>query len=91
MAPSKNLTSAERSLRARIGAHAVHSKYDSRELTAPARSKSPSSIAYFERMVDPKRELPELERRRRAEHARKAYFARLALASAQARRRRAAL
>ncbi len=85
------LTPTDRSLRARIAAHSKWAQVDSREGTAPARAKSPSSIAYFERMVDPKRELPELERRRRAEHARKAYFTRLALASAQARRRRAAL
>jgi hypothetical protein len=40
----------------------------------------------FEREVDPDGELPIEERQRRAEHARKAYFLRLALASAKARR-----
>jgi hypothetical protein len=39
--------------------------------------------------VDPDRELPEAERFRRAEHAKKAYFTRLALKSAQARRKAA--
>ena len=38
--------------------------------------------------VDPEGVLPEAERIRRAEHARKAYFTRLALKSAQARRRK---
>jgi hypothetical protein len=38
--------------------------------------------------VDPDRVLPEAERLRRAEHARSAYFSKLALKSAQARRRR---
>jgi hypothetical protein len=42
----------------------------------------------FEDEVDPNRELPEAERAHRAEFARKAYFQRLALKSAQARRRR---
>jgi len=40
--------------------------------------------------VDPDRVLPEAERNRRAEHARKAHFQRLALKSARARARRAA-
>jgi hypothetical protein len=40
----------------------------------------------FEREVDPEGVLPAQERQRRAEHARKAYFLRLALASAKARR-----
>jgi len=53
--------------------------------TAPARA---AFLDRFERAVDPEGALPPRERRRRAEHARKAYFARLALKSAQARRRR---
>lgn len=79
-------TSAERSIHARTAAHVLHSKYDSRDLTANARK---SFLAKFEDEVDPNRELPEAERIRRAEHARKAYFSRLALKSAQARRKRA--
>ncbi|WP_232110599.1 hypothetical protein [Nocardia wallacei] len=42
----------------------------------------------FEHEVDPHGALSPEERARRAEHARKAHFARLALKSAQARRRR---
>ncbi len=41
----------------------------------------------FERQVDPYGMLSPTERARRAEHARKAYFVRLALRSAQARRK----
>lgn len=44
-------------------------------------------MARFEDEVDPDHVLSEAERRRRAEHARKAYFTRLALKSTQARRR----
>jgi hypothetical protein len=44
----------------------------------------------FERQVDPDMELPRTERLRRAEHAKKAYFAALASKSAQVRRRRKA-
>ncbi|MGF2945831.1 hypothetical protein ACQV26_11935 [Mycobacterium sp. Lab-001] len=42
-------------------------------------------------MVDPDGELTPEERARRAEHARKAHFKRLALKSAKARRRRTEL
>jgi len=45
-------------------------------------------MARFEREVDPDGTLPPEERARRAEHKRKAYFARLALKSAKARRAR---
>jgi hypothetical protein len=78
------LSPAQRSLRARIGAHALHASYDSRELTAPARA---AFLERFEREVDPEGVLPAPERLRRAAHARKAYMTRLALASAKARRR----
>lgn len=46
--------------------------------------------AKFLREVDPDNVLPEPERRRRAEAARRAFYARMALASAKARRERAA-
>jgi hypothetical protein len=39
--------------------------------------------------VDPERVLPEAERELRAQSARKAYFSRLAMKSAKARRRKA--
>lgn len=81
----KNLTPAERSQRARLAAHVLHSRYDSRELTKPARKEFNKR---FVDEVDPERKLPAKERERRAEHARKAYFRSLALKSAIARRRR---
>ena len=76
----------DRSMIARQGAHALHAKYDSRELTQPARDKF---LARFVDEVDPSGELPESERLRRAEHARKAYMTSLARKSAAARSRRA--
>ena len=72
----------QRSIISTIGAHALHSQYDSRELTKNARDKFDER---FLDEVDPDRVLPEAERLRRAEHARKAYFTRLALLSAKAR------
>ena len=76
-----------RVLRARIAAHIKWSQYDPVEGTARARS---AFLDRFEREVDPQGRLPLEERGRRAMHARKAYFARLALASAKARRARGA-
>lgn len=69
-------------MRARLAAHTLHSKVDPTQHTAPARA------AFMQRFideVDPNRELPEAERFRRAEHAKKAHFTRLALKSAKAR------
>jgi len=74
-----------KTLAARIGAHSLHAQHDSREITAAARAKF---LARFVDEVDPDRVLPEVERLRRAEHARSAYFTRLALQSAKARRKR---
>ena len=79
------LSPAEAALRGRLGAHALHSRHDSREITAKARE---AFLRRFLDEVDPDRVLPEAERRRRAKHARKAYFARLALTSARARSNR---
>jgi hypothetical protein len=79
-----SLNPAERSLRARIAAHAKHGRDDTRAATARARA---AFLARFERAADPDGVLPPDERQRRADHLRKAYFAGLALASAKARRR----
>ena len=81
------MTPAERALRARMAAYSLHAKRDARQTTAPARA---AFLDRFDRMVDPEGTLPEAERQRRAAAARKAYFTRLALLSAQARRARAA-
>src|SRR5829696_9208500 len=74
---------AERSLRARLAAYALHAQRDPRETTANGRA---AFLARFDREVDPEGLLEPEERRRRAEQARRAYFTRLALASAKARR-----
>jgi hypothetical protein len=76
------MTPEQRSMRARIGAYSLHAKHDPRVTTEPARR---AFLSRFEREVDPEGVLPERERLRRAEYARKAYFTRLALASAKAR------
>lgn len=80
----KGLSPAERVLRARAAAHTKWSQTDAVAGTAAARA---AFLAGFERQVDPDGSLDPAERQRRAEHARKAHFARLALRSAQARRR----
>jgi hypothetical protein len=79
------LTPGERGLRARIGAYAMHARNDARETTANGRA---AFLARFERLADPEERLSPAERKRRAEQLRSAYFARLALASAKARRAR---
>ena len=78
-----SLSPAERSLRARLAAYAMHAQHDSRHTSTPGRT---AFLARFEADVDPDGRLDPEERRRRAEHARSAYFARLALASVAARR-----
>lgn len=81
-----SLTPAERTLRARMAAHTLHARVaDPAAHTAPARR---AFLDRFEREVDPDGVLSVAERTRRTEHARKAYFARLALSSARARRER---
>ena len=75
----------ERRLQARMAAHAMHARNDARTVTANARS---AFLDRFDREVDPRNSLSPGERARRAEHARKAYMTRLALKSAQARRKR---
>ena len=78
---SSSLT--ERSLRARLAAHTLHAGHEARQTTATARA---GFLARFERQVDPAGVLDPSERRRRAEHARRAYFIRLSLAAVAARR-----
>ena len=83
---SSSQTPDQRVLRAKIAAH--HSwaaTSDPAARTAPARK---SFLDRFEREVDPQGELPAEERRRRAEHAKRAYFLALAAKSAKSRRAR---
>ena len=79
--PEPKLTPAERTLRARIGAFSLHAQ--GRTNTAPARK---AFMERFEHEVDPKGVLPKEERQRRAQAAKKAHFAKLALKSARKRR-----
>jgi hypothetical protein len=78
-------TPAERSLHARMAAHAMHARHDARVTTVNGRA---AFLARFEHEVDPDGTLDPQERARRAEHARRSYMARLSLAAAKARRTR---
>jgi hypothetical protein len=83
-----DLTPAERRLRAQLAAHESWAQTPDR--TARTSNARAALEAKFERQVDPEGILPPDERARRAESARKAHYARLALASAKARRARKA-
>lgn len=78
------LSPTERTLRARLAAHTKWATTDPTVGTAAARA---AFLDRFELQVDPDGVLNPAERARRAGHARKAYFTRLALKSAQARRK----
>ena len=69
-----------RTLRARLGALAQQAQYDTKETTRAARA---AFNARFDNEVDPDRTLPEAERVRRADAARRAYFTRLRLSALQ--------
>ena len=82
----QNESPAERSMRSRMAAHRSWALTpDPAARTAPART---AFLDRFEHEVDPDGIMPAAERARRAAHARKAYFTKLALASAKARRRK---
>lgn len=77
------LTPEQRSLRSRIAAHRSWAcTGDRTERTRPARD---AFMRRFEDQVDPEHRLPDTERLRRAEQARKAHFVQLALKSSRAR------
>lgn len=81
-------TPQERVHAAKLAAHTRWSRTKDRSAaTAPARQ---ALLDKFELEVDPDGTLDPVERAKRATNARKAYFSRLALRSAQARRARAA-
>lgn len=74
-----------RSLAARVASHESWAKTTDRSArTAPARA---ALQAKFEAEVDPEGVLTPEERARRVAHKRKAYYARMALLSARARRK----
>lgn len=83
---SSELTPELRALRARagtLGAYVQHASHDVRETTRAAREAFDER---FVNLVDPKRELPEAERLRRAAAARKAYFQKLSMKGLASRR-----
>jgi hypothetical protein len=84
---ASTLTPAERRLRAQAAVHTSWARTGDR--TARTASARRAFDKRFEREVDPEGKLALAERARRAESAKKAHFARLALKSAQARRRKA--
>lgn len=84
--PETRLTPEQRSMRARMAAHAMHAQHDTRQVSANGRA---TFLRRFEDEVDPDRQLPDAERQRRAEQARKAYMQRLAYRSSRARQRKA--
>lgn len=86
MAAPKNLTPEQRTLRARVAAHSQWANESNRtERMAAAKQAAESR---FKRQVDPHGELPEHERQRRAESARRAHMLSLAAKSAKARKRK---
>lgn len=78
------LTSEQRAMYGRMGAHKVHSLGLTN--TGPARA---AAEARFEKMVDPEGKLSLAERIKRADHARKLHFQQMAAKSAKARRKSA--
>ena len=78
-------TPAERSL---LGKYAVERSWaQTEDRTARTAAARAAFDRKFDDEVDPDRVLDPAERARRAAHARKAHFAKLALASSKARRR----
>lgn len=83
-------TREQRVLRGRIGAYKSWAQTPDAERstrTAPARANAPGSLGRWEREVDPDGKLSPAERARRAEQARSAYFAALALKSSRSRQK----
>jgi hypothetical protein len=80
------MTPEQRALRSRLGAHTRWANTEDRSAaTAPARK---AFADRWEKKVDPDGVLDPHERAIRAEHAKKAHFGRMAMASAKARARK---
>ncbi len=79
----QTLSPAQRSLRARAAAHALHALGGT-----STRAGTTAFLERFDRQVDPDGLLSPDERARRAAHARKAYMTGLALKASRARSRR---
>jgi hypothetical protein len=83
-----SLTPAQRTLRARMAAHASWATTaDRKARTAKARQ---AAMDRFEREVDPNGVLDPVERAKRAESARQAYMTRLSYRASLARKAKAA-
>lgn len=80
------LTPSERRLRSSIAGNTRWAQEADR--SAATKKARDAFLERFENEVDPDRTLAPAERARRAESARRAYFARLALKSAQSRRKK---
>ncbi|WP_199865029.1 hypothetical protein [Frankia sp. EI5c] len=75
----------------KLAAHAMHARHDSREITAPARRRSPASIDYWrDRVAAENPELPADEVNRRAYHRHREHMTRLSLSASIARQKKAA-
>ena len=85
MAAPRDMTAAERSLRASVAANARWARTSREEASAAARK---GQRARFEREVDPEGVLSPAERAARADNALTAHMRRMALRSAKARRAR---
>lgn len=79
------MTPAQRSLRARVAAYALHAQGGT-----STKAGTSAFLARFERQVDPDGRLSPEERSRRATFARKAYMGSLALKASRARSHRPA-
>ena len=77
------LTPAQRSLRARCAAYALHAQGGT-----STRAGTAAFLARFEHQVDPDHVLPPDERARRAEYALKAHMTSLALRASRAKTRK---
>jgi hypothetical protein len=81
----RKLTPEQRAMRASIAAHVQWAKES--DPTARTERARRAFLERFEREADPDGVLHPGERARRAEHLRRAYFTRLALASSRARKK----
>ncbi|MFB4320628.1 hypothetical protein [Actinomadura sp. 21ATH] len=87
MAAPKNMTPAERALRARIASHSSWAQTKDRSArTANGTAASPAALSYWEKRVDPDGEMDERTRALAAENARSAHYQRMAYRAAQARK-----
>jgi hypothetical protein len=89
MAAAKTLTPEQRTLRARLAAHASWANTEDRSArSATGYQSSPSSVEYWERQIDPDCVLNPEQRRLRATSARDAHMARLSFNASRARARK---